>query len=99
MASGIFMIVDLRHRKRAAPKFLDILEGSGTDLVEHAGLDADVDEAYAAAVKPSRQQQMSWFAAEERDCLRRTDRDAHHLARAAVDPAGQVDAEHGRWAG
>ena len=62
------------------------------------GVDADIDQAHAAAMEPSRQQQMPRLAAEERNGLGGAHRDAHHGAGGAVDAAGKIDAEHRRAA-
>ena len=93
MAAGIFVAVDLRHRKSLAPKVWNILECQGADLAEHAGVDADVGKTHPAAMNPSRQQQMCRLAAEERDGFGRAHGDPHHGTRGAVDAAGKVDAE------
>jgi hypothetical protein len=63
--------------------------------LEHARIDADVGDTHAAAMLPPGQQQMRRLAAEERHGLTRVDRNAHHGAGRAVDPARQVDGEHG----
>ena len=68
------------------------------NLVEHAGVDADIGETHAAAMHPSRQQQVPRLAAEERDGFGGAHRDAHHSTRGAVDAAGKIDAEHRRAA-
>ncbi len=66
------------------------------NLVEHAAIDADIDDAYPAAMNSSRQQQMPGLAAEERHRLGGTYRDAHHGTGVAVNTARQIDAEDRR---
>src|ERR1700737_4986029 len=99
MAAGVFMAVDLRNRKGLAPKLRDVLEGLRFDFREHAGIDPDIGDAYAAAMNPPRQQQMRRLAPEERDSFGGADCDAHHMPGGAVNAARQVNAENGRALG
>jgi hypothetical protein len=69
------------------------------DLLEHAGIDADIGDTHPAAMLASGHQQMRRFAAEEGHGLHGVDRSAHHGAGRTVDPARQVDSEHRRAVG
>ena len=100
VAAGVFVAVDVGHGEGFLPALRNVFRCPRADLVEHARIDADVGDAHAAAaVLPSRHQQMRRLAAEEGHGLRGVDRSPHYVARRAVDPARQVDGEHGRAVG
>src|SRR5260370_15633476 len=86
MAAGVFMAVDLRHRKRLAPKLRNVFESLWMNFREHPRVDPDIGNAYATAMNAARQQQMRLLSPEERDGLRGADRDAPDR------PGGSVNA-------
>jgi hypothetical protein len=80
MATSVFVTFDIGDRIRCRPGRRHILKCFRRDLREHAWFDADVGDAYPAAVKASRQQQMRGLAAKEGDGLDRAHGCSHNGA-------------------
>src|SRR3981081_2356349 len=74
MAAGVFMGIDLRHRKRLAPKRRNVFESLWMNFREHPRVDPDIGNAYATAMNAARQQQMRRLAPKESDGLGGADR-------------------------
>src|SRR6267154_2039470 len=55
MAAGVFMGIDLRHRKRLAPKLRNVFESLWMNFREHPRVDPDIGNAYATAMNAARQ--------------------------------------------
>src|ERR1700691_2083969 len=91
MAAIVFMPVDARPREMLAPYRRAVGERLGRNLGEDPVRYANIDQADFAAMHVSRQQQMTWLQTEERDGLRRLDRNSAHQSGRSVNTRGDVD--------